>query len=366
MLQVTYARQRQQRLLAVLQAKSLDAVVLGSPHHVQWASAHRPFWLKSGAFMLLADGRSWLATAKLDTPAEFDEVVLYPSHANATLRMDQPLVLAERILAELAFRKAKRIGLDASAVSAAVAMSFAGETLTIEPDLWQLRRAKDPDELMLIERAVAAAAAMYARAKQVVEPGIPELAVFSALQAAAVESLGEPMDMPLGNDFASGVPGGPAREGHVAQAGQIYILDVSPNYRGYFADTSRCFSVDRKPTHAQYRAHEALLGVFPLIEAAAKPGVRCHELVHLANAHLEQTAHTVLTHHLGHGVGLQPHEFPHLNLDHWDDTLVEGDVFTVEPGVYRGSLNGGLRLENMYLVTATGLRNLVDVPMELV
>ena len=43
----------------------------------------------------------------------------------------------------------------------------------------------------------------------------------------------------LGNDYACGVGGGPPRKDHVAQAGQIYILDVGPAYRGYFADNAR-------------------------------------------------------------------------------------------------------------------------------
>ncbi len=71
-----------------------------------------------------------------------------------------------------------------------------------------------------------------------------------------------------------------------------------------------------------------------------------------------------MPHHLGHGVGLQPHEFPHLNLK-WDDVLLEGEVFTAEPAQYAAELHAGIRIENQYLVTASGVENLVGFPMDL-
>ena len=71
-----------------------------------------------------------------------------------------------------------------------------------------------------------------------------------------------------------------------------------------------------------------------------------------------------LSHHLGHGVGLQPHEFPHLN-PKWDDTLMEGEIFTCEPGLYEPKLKAGIRIENQYLVTRTGVENLTPFRMEM-
>jgi Xaa-Pro aminopeptidase len=68
--------------------------------------------------------------------------------------------------------------------------------------------------------------------------------------------------------------------------------------------------------------------------------------------------------HLGHGIGLSVHEPPHLNPS-WDDTLEEGDVIAVEPALYDPALACGLRIENDYLVTATGLENLSPFPLDL-
>ena len=65
------------------------------------------------------------------------------------------------------------------------------------------------------------------------------------------------------------------------------------------------------------------------------------------------------THHLGHGIGLAPHEAPRLN-PHWDDIFQVGDVFTAEPGLYGVDLRAGVRIEQEYLVTEHGVERLSD------
>jgi Xaa-Pro aminopeptidase len=227
-----------------------------------------------------------------------------------------------------------------------------------------MRRRKDPDELKLIEHACRCASAMYRRAREIVAPGITETEVFVELQAAATREAGEPLSAYLGNDFTCGGGGGPPRPERRAQAGEIYIIDVGPAYRGYFADASRGFAVDRKPTDAQLRAYEAIAAALHIVEQRARPGVRCREIYDEVFAHLQTHPGAKFPHHLGHGVGLQPHEFPHLN-PKWDDVLMEGEVFTAEPGLYASELASGIRIENQYVVTATGVRNLIDAPLEL-
>ena len=95
-----------------------------------------------------------------------------------------------------------------------------------------------------------------------------------------------------------------------------------------------------------------------------KPGKNAQELFHEAKAILDEAPVGVFNHHLGHGIGLFPHEAPHLN-PNWNDTLEEGDVFTAEPGLYAPELHAGMRIENDYLVTADGVELLTPFPSEL-
>jgi Xaa-Pro aminopeptidase len=67
-------------------------------------------------------------------------------------------------------------------------------------------------------------------------------------------------------------------------------------------------------------------------------------------------------HGTGHGVGLAVHEAPSLGVI--GDELVAGDVITIEPGLYRDGV-GGVRLEDLLYVTASGFERLTDFPYDL-
>lgn len=366
MLEVSASRSRQIALRQLL-AGRLEVVVVGDSRHVQYLSSAQPRWLHLAGVLLDATGRT-IAVWPNSPPGAIaaDEIVCYEANRFSTLTSDHAQQIAERLADTLRPRGAIRIGIDRSAVTSALQLLLPdADFVSIDEDLLAMRRTKHADELALLRRALSACDAMFVRARQIIEPGVPELRVFNELHAAAVESLGETMFAPLGNDYACGVGGGPAREGRVAQAGEIYITDVGPSYRGYFGDASRALAVDRHPTDAQHLAWAAIAGVFPIVESMARVGVRCRDIVDAVNAHLLAHAGTELKHHLGHGIGLQPHEGPHLNPG-WDDVLQAGDVFTVEPGLYGAVLRGGMRIENVYHLTESGLEKLIHAPLELV
>ncbi len=343
-----------------MQAQKIDVVVVGQPCHVYYFTGYRPFWLHDAAFMTRSDGQSWLVCGKEPEAApEAETVVVYESNWLGTQRQDQAAGVAGVVPP---FRATEQVGLDASAVSSQLTHRIARRT-EFDEHLWELRRRKNSDELALMRRAIACTEAMYRRAREIIEPGVSELRVYSELHAVAVETAAEPLwPTHLGNDFVCAAPGGPPRGGHVAKAGELYILDLGPAYRGYFSDNCRTFSVDRHPTDEQTAAWQTVVDVFPIIERLAKPGVRCRDLYAAVDEHYRARTGKPFPHHLGHGVGLQPHEFPHLN-PKWDDVLMEGEVFTIEPGLYGPQLRAGMRIENQYLVTATSVENLTPFPL---
>ncbi len=366
MLDPSQSRRRQGRLLQVLADRRLDAAVIGHTPNVYYLTAHLPFWQQFAGFVLFADGKSALITAnKPDERAAADRVTAYEASWNSTQRQEQSEVIAGQVLGILSDRRVSRLGIDSSAVNSLVAATTEADCETIDAELWQHRRVKDADELALMKVAIECTRKMYERARQIIEPGIAELHVFSELHAAAVEVAGEPLSAHLGNDYACGARGGPPRKDRRAEAGELYILDLGPAYRGYFSDNCRSISVDRKPTDTQLKAWAVVTDALRIVERMAKPGVRCQEIFNAVNAHYLSKTGKTFPHHLGHGVGLQPHEFPHLNLK-WDDTLMEGEIFTAEPGLYGEELRLGMRLENQYRVTADGVENLTPFPLELV
>jgi Xaa-Pro dipeptidase len=289
------------------------------------------------AVCLEADGTCVLAAPNAEPEnVAVDRTVTFEAQWHCTLRQDQSQAALQTLAGVVSKSAASRTGTEFSHGSQHVRELLAdssGELVDLETDLWRLRRRKDPDELTMIRRAIDCTAAMYERAREIIKPGITELQVFNELQAAAVEIAGEPLTA-LGNDFQCNSPGGPPRD-RAAQAGELFILDLGPSYRGYYADNCRTIAVDGQPTERQLAAWHAIVDVLEMVEATVRPGVSCRELFAKAQRMLDDFAPGAFFHHLGHGFGLFPHEAPHLNPNTgWDDVFEVGDTFTAEPGLY--------------------------------
>ncbi|MFC7069817.1 M24 family metallopeptidase [Halobaculum lipolyticum] len=154
----------------------------------------------------------------------------------------------------------------------------------------------------------------------------------------------------------------------VIRAGETVLLDVSPRGPdGYYGDVTRTFAVDpdggwdRRAYLAVEAAREAALEEV----AAGVPASTVHE-----EAAAELAAHGFrvdddevgFTHSTGHGVGVSLHEGPSLTADR---ELAAGNVLTIEPGVYDPD-EGGVRLEDLIVVTESGFEFLGEYPFSLV
>lgn len=147
------------------------------------------------------------------------------------------------------------------------------------------------------------------------------------------------------------------------KGGAVLLVDWGAGFRGYQADLTRTVWLKR-PGGRLRRAYDAVLKSRERVLGAARPGVRAGELDRLARSVIEEAGFgAFIDHSLGHGVGLEVHEAPHLGLNS-RERLEEGMVFTVEPGVYLPGV-GGVRVEDVVLLGPDGPRLLSSLPAEM-
>lgn len=343
-----------------MDALGVKTTVLGDPKHVLYLTGYLTEETNTSAVVLQDEGKCFLVAPPCDEDLAADELVVYEPSALCTIRLDQTYTVAQCVRSILGSNQGV-VGLDKGGSSGFLGALVAG-AMDLDSELIDLRRAKDEDELAILKRGIEITHSCYARAREIVKPGISELEVYTDLYRTAVEVTGEKLPA-IGNDFQCNSPGGPPRSRR-AQSGELYILDLGVEFSGYFADNSRTFSVDGEPTALQQRAWRDIVEVFSMVEDKVKPGVPCNTLFGEVKEFLDAAWPGSFFHHLGHGVGLSPHEKPNLN-PHWNQIFRVGDYFTVEPGLYERELSGGIRLEENYLVTADGVEKLTSFPLDL-
>ena len=297
--------------------------------------------------------------------------------------------LCARAAAELGARKL----LVPNALPVAVADRLRDDGIEIVPDEREFsrrRRAKNPAEIDGIRRAQAAADAAMARVAELlrgadVSNGVLHSdgeALSSEAVRAEIRRLCADRGAPADEDIivAAGAAGATGHEqgtGPLA-AGVPIIVDIWPRDErtGCYTDMTRTFVAGGAPEADVESWHELSRTALERVCEQVRPGVTGRDLFATAcevfEAAGEPTQRTKAEgeslrdgffHSLGHGVGLEIHEEPALGRT-GADPLVPGDVVAVEPGCYRHGY-GGVRLEDLVLVTEDGCERLPDFPYEL-
>ncbi len=300
------------------------------------------------------------------------------------------------LLNEIAVRAVQALGIERAVVPAAFPvfaadrLRAAGVELTVAQETFdERRRVKTGPELAGIRRAQSAADAGMAAARDMLRRAAPngggvleldgqpltsEL-LKTAIAGAFLENDASADEFIVSHGSQSAI-GHHAGEGEI-RAGEPIVIDIWPrdNASACFADMTRTFVVGEAPAEV-VEWHRLCKEALDRALAEARPGVTGRSLfdgtceVFEAAGYPTQrtkadgeTLDRGFIHSLGHGVGLAVHEEPLLGLM-GRDALVPGDVITVEPGLYRPGF-GGLRLEDLLLVTEKGVENLTHFPYDL-
>ncbi|MDR3550155.1 MAG: Xaa-Pro peptidase family protein [Candidatus Babeliales bacterium] len=144
----------------------------------------------------------------------------------------------------------------------------------------------------------------------------------------------------------------------VMKNGDLVVIDIGAQYNHYCADITRTYPVSGTFTKRQREVYNIVLDTQEYIASIAKPGYWLNNvehpeksLNHLARVYLAKKGYDkYFTHGIGHYLGLDVHD-----VGDYKTPLQEGDVFTIEPGIYIPEESLGVRIEDDYWVVKDGV-----------
>jgi Xaa-Pro dipeptidase len=360
---------RLDKLASILAASNLDAVAINPGPTLTYLTGLHFHLMERPVVLLVAPGRDpvlilpEMESAKLENLPYTLQPFTYSENPDEWARAFQQGVAALGL-------NGKAIGVEPRALrileyrfleQAAPQASFPDAS----PELSELRLCKDAAEIAKIRQAVKIAQAGLEATLPLIKIGMTEQELSNELVIQLLRQGSQP-EMP----FSPIVSGGPnSANPHAApsdrkiQAGDLFLFDWGAAYDGYISDLTRTFAVGEiDPKLA--KIHQIVQEANAAGRAAGKPGLPCAVVDQAARGVIEKAGYGVyFRHRTGHGIGMEGHEEPYMRGDN-QQILRPGMCYTVEPGIYLLG-EGGVRIEDNVVVTATGSESLSDMPREI-
>lgn len=243
-------------------------------------------------------------------------------------------------------------------------LSFA-RYLDVGPWLRQLRNRKSKEEISKIRHAVALIEQVLQETLPHVKAGITENELVAEIEylIRKVGAEGPAFDSMVLSGKKTALPHGVPGHQPISN-GDLLMFDIGLYADGYASDITRTYGVGHLAEPLQ-QMYNTVLAANEAAIRAIKPGVSYASIDKAARDVIAEAGYgSYFIHRLGHGLGIDVHEFPSVHGEN-ELLLEDGNVFTVEPGIYVPGL-GGVRIEDDVVVTATGVEVLTTLPKELV
>lgn len=342
-------RRRVERVKEKLSLENGDVFILTEPKNVRYLTG-----FEGGVLFIFPDSKPRLLVPTLsleEAEDEAQEVCIEPLQVGKRLR--------EGILDVLKESKVSTVLHDGLSISDYKTLGLEGFRLKDGSNyLTSLRRAKDDEERKLIREASRLTRELMELLIEQARPGVTECDLAKMADAFL-------RDRGLEHAFPIIVVSGsrtsrPHNKPSLKriQDGELVTIDAGVYYMGYCADMTRTFIVGKNPEYE--RALEDVREAQEKALECVRAGASCRDIDRKARELLDARGYGGLfIHSLGHGVGLEVHEPPTLSPSS-DEELVEGDVVTIEPGIYV-KRKYGCRIEDTFLVLKDGFEPLTQV-----
>ena len=212
-----------------------------------------------------------------------------------------------------------------------------------------LRAIKEAEEIELITRAVELSDTAFDYVESIIQPGMTEKEVAWEIERALRERGSEtiPFDIIVASGPNSALPHASPTSRAIG-SGEPVVIDMGARINGYCSDLSRTIYFGSRDDRFK-QVYETVNKAQLVVLESVKEGMTGEEADALARTVIEKSGNgEAFGHGLGHGIGLAAHERPHL-APNSSEPLVDGMIFTVEPGIYLPGW-GGVRIEDIVLM----------------
>jgi Xaa-Pro aminopeptidase len=229
----------------------------------------------------------------------------------------------------------------------------------------EMRQVKDEAEIEILRQAITITDQAFVQILEKIKPGITEEEVGLELEYILRRrgASGRSFEFIVASGERSASPHGVATTKKINYE-EFLTLDFGAKYKGYCSDLTRTVFVG-EPTARHKDIYEIVLEAQETALKIIKPGLSGQEVDAVAREIISKFGYgEYFGHGLGHSVGLEIHETPRLNTKE-NRILKPGMIITVEPGIYIPNW-GGVRIEDMVLVTPNGVEVLTRAPKQFI
>lgn len=241
----------------------------------------------------------------------------------------------------------------------------AGQWKPLAGALSTLRAVKSAEEIRKIEEAERIGDAAFSYILEELKPGVTELQIAAKLEyfMKSHGAEGTSFDTIAASGLHSAMPHAVPTDKPL-EKGDFVTMDFGCRYQGYCSDMTRTVVIGKADAR-QKEIYQVVLEAQEAAIASLRPGMTGAEGDRLARAVIEEAGYgEYFGHSLGHSVGLEIHEKPALS-SREETVLAPGMIETVEPGIYIPDF-GGVRIEDLVVLTEDGVRNLTRSPKNLI
>ncbi len=269
--------------------------------------------------------------------------------------------------------RAKQIGLQADHItigeceSLVKALGFTGPSRVVMTHglVAAMRTIKDDSEIALITKALDIQQEALEAVLPHIKPGMTEMEIAARIE---FEMKSRGSSQPGFQTIVAAEPYGSLphyRPGPAKVArNRSVLIDWGSIYHGYHGDMTRTFALGKWPAKIK-EIYNIVLDAHNLAAQAIMPGKTTKEIDAVARDYITKHGYgEQFGHGLGHGIGFNGHEEPRLSHMLAATELKVGQVVTVEPGIYLPGV-GGVRIEDCFLITPKGAKNLCTMPKTL-